>query len=103
KNTLVVEGVPADITAGIGERQLLEQLLEDYKNNEAELKLPKREKLARSMARHAAIRPGTTLTTEDMAGLIDHLFACQTPNLSLSGKPIILTFTLQELSERFKR
>lgn len=103
KNTFVVEGVPADITAGISERQLLEQLLEDYKNNEAELKLPKREKLARSMARHAAIRPGATLATEDMAGLIDHLFACQTPNLSLSGKPVILTFTLQELSERFKR
>jgi len=103
KNTFVVEGVPADVTSGISERQVLEQLLEDYKNNQAELKLSKREKLARSLARNAAIRPGTALTTEDMTQLIDHLFACETPNLSLSGKPIILTFTLQELSERFER
>ena len=102
KNTFVIEGVPADIT-GISEREVLEQLLEDYKNNQAELKLPKREKLARSLARHAAIRPGTFLSSNEMAELIDHLFACETPNLSLSGKPIILTFTLQELAERFAR
>lgn len=103
KNTFVVEGVPADITPAISERQVLEQLLEDYKNNQAELRLSKRDKLAKSLARHAAIRPGTVLATEDMAQLIDQLFACETPNLSLSGKPIILTFTLQELSERFER
>ncbi len=102
KNTVVVEGVPADIT-GISERQLLEQLLEDYKNNQAELKLPKREKLARSLARHAAIRPGTVLSINEMAELIDQLFACETPGVSLSGRPIILTFTLQELAERFER
>ena len=82
---------------------MLEQLLEDYKNNQAELKLPKREKLARSLARNAAIRPGTILSSNEMTELIDHLFACETPNLSLSGKPIILTFTLQELAERFER
>lgn len=103
KHTFVVEGIPADITSGISERQVLEQLLEDYKNNQAELKLSKREKLARSLARHAAIRPGTTLSVEDMAGLIDHLFACELPNVSLNGKPIILTFALQELAERFER
>ncbi|WP_257666599.1 DNA mismatch repair endonuclease MutL [Parapedobacter tibetensis] len=103
KHTFVVEGIPADITSGVSERQILEQLLEDYKNNQSELKLPKREKLARSLARHAAIRPGTALSTSDMAELIDHLFACESPNVSLNGKPVILTFTLQELSERFAR
>jgi len=103
KQTFVVEGIPADLTTGLSERQVLEQLLEDYKNNQAALKLPKREKLARSLARHAAIKPGMTLSTDDMAELIDRLFACEMPNVSLSGKPVILTFTLQELSERFER
>lgn len=103
RDTFVVEGIPADLTSGMSERQVLEQLLEDYKNNQAALKLPKREKLARSLARHAAIKPGTALSTDDMAELIDRLFACEMPNVSLSGKPIILTFTLQELSERFER
>ncbi|WP_353197034.1 DNA mismatch repair endonuclease MutL [Parapedobacter defluvii] len=103
KHTFVVEGIPADLTSGMSERQVLEQLLEDYKNNQAALKLPKREKLARSLARHAAIKSGTPLSTDDMAELIDRLFACEMPNVSLSGKPVILTFTLQELSERFER
>lgn len=103
KNTFVVEGIPADLTSGVSERQMLEQLLEDYKNNQAELKLPKREKLARSLARHTAIKPGVVLSTDDMAELIDRLFACDMPNVSLNGKPVILTFTLQELSERFER
>jgi len=103
KQTLVVEGIPADLTAGVNEREVLERLLEDYKNNQAQLKLPKHEHLARSLARHAAIRPGTVLATDDMAELIDRLFACEMPNVSLNGNSIILTFTLQELAERFER
>lgn len=103
KDTLVVEGIPADLTSGLSERQVLEQLLEDYKNNQGELKLPKRERLARSLARHAAIKPGTALTAEDMTEVIDRLFACEMPTISLNGKPVILTFTLQELAERFER
>jgi len=103
KHTFVVEGIPADLTTGLNEREVLERLLEDYKNNQAQLKLPKREQLAGSLARHAAIKPGVELATEDMADLIDRLFACEMPNMSLNGKPIILTFTLQELMERFER
>lgn len=102
KNTFVVEGVPADLTTGMNEHEVLHHLLEDYKQGQAQLKLPKREQLARSLARHAAIRPGIELTADDMADLIDRLFACEMPNVSLSGKPIILTFTLKELMEQFE-
>src|SRR5690606_23005950 len=75
KNTFVVEGIPADLTTGLDEREVLDRLLEDYKHNQAQLKLPKREQMAKSFARHAAIRPGMELTTEDMDDLIDRLFA----------------------------
>lgn len=103
KNTYVVEGIPADIAAGINEHQVIEQLLEDFKNNQSTFKLSKREQLAKSLARNAAIKPGTTLGHEDMTELVDKLFACESANTSLSGKPIILTFTLQELLERFEQ
>ncbi len=103
RNTYVVEGIPADITSGISESQIIERLIEDYKNNQSDLKLAKRENLAKSLARHAAIKPGTTLSNDDMAELVDKLFASESPNISLSGKPIILTFTLQELLERFEK
>lgn len=101
RNTYVVEGVPADIASGAGETQMLEQLLETYKNNHSALKLGKRESLARSLARNAAVKPGAVLSTDDMANLTDQLFACSSPGISVSGKPVILTFTLKELSEKF--
>ncbi len=102
KNTVVVEGVPADIT-NASESEILEQLLEGFKNNQSVLKLDKRDSLARSLARNAAIKAGTRMSLEEMNLLIDQLFACQMPNLALNGKLIITTFTLNELLERFDK
>ncbi len=101
KNTLVVEGVPADIGSGLIETNVIEQLLETYKNYQSVDRLSRRESLARSLARNAAIKSGTVLNRESMIELIDQLFACESPNVSLSGKPIIITFTLKELMEKF--
>jgi DNA mismatch repair protein MutL len=102
KNTVVVEGIPADIN-NANEHELLEQLLEGFKNNLAILKLDKRDNLARSLARNAAIKTGVKLSLEEMNQLVDQLFACQMPNLALNGKPVITTFTLNELAERFEK
>ncbi|TFF38443.1 DNA mismatch repair endonuclease MutL [Mucilaginibacter psychrotolerans] len=102
KNTVVVEGIPADIN-NANEHELLEHLLEGFKNNLAILKLDKRDNLARSLARNAAIKTGVKLSMEEMNQLIDQLFACQMPNLALNGKPVITTFTLNELAERFEK
>ncbi len=102
KNTVVVEGIPAELN-NANEHALLEHLLEGFKNNQAILKLDKRDNLARSLARNAAIKTGTKLSLEEMNLLIDQLFACKMPNVSLSGKPIIITFTLSELLEKFDK
>jgi len=102
KNTVVVDGIPADLNAS-SEHQLLEHLLEGFKNNMAILKLDKRDTLARTLARNAATKAGTKLTLEEMNLLIDQLFACQMPNIALNGKPVISTFTLNELMERFEK
>lgn len=103
KTTFIVDGIPADIGQGINETKILEQLLEDFKNNKDELQLNKRETLARSLAKNAAIKPGTTLSNQEMAELIDKLFATQSPSISIHGKPIVITITLQELMERFNK
>ncbi|GEM69943.1 DNA mismatch repair protein MutL [Sphingobacterium mizutaii NBRC 14946 = DSM 11724] len=101
KTTYIVDGIPADLE-NINEGQIIEKLLEDFKNL-SDLRLNKRERLAKSLAKNAAIKPGTKLENEGMAELIDKLFACESPNISLSGKPVIITYTLQELAERFGR
>ncbi|OYD44134.1 DNA mismatch repair protein MutL [Sphingobacterium cellulitidis] len=101
KTTYIVDGIPADLE-NINEGQIIEKLLEDFKN-QSDLRLNKRERLAKSLAKNAAIKPGTKLENEGMADLIDRLFACESPNISLSGRPVIITYTLQELAERFRR
>jgi DNA mismatch repair protein MutL len=102
KNTVVVEGIPADLN-NASEHEILEQLLEGFKNNQAILKLDKRDSLARSLARNAATKAGVKMSLEEMNILIDQLFACQMPNLALNGKLVITTFTLNELLERFEK
>src|SRR3984885_15223497 len=102
KNTVVVEGVPADL-GNTAEGEILEQLIEGYKNNQAVLKLDKRDSLARSLARNAATKAGTKMSLEEMNLLIDQLFACQMPNVALNGKLVITTFTIEELLERFEK
>jgi DNA mismatch repair protein MutL len=104
KNTLVIEGVPVDLgSTAINETQLFEHLIEGYKNSQQELKLDKRDSLARSMARNSAIKTGTSLSQQEMNTLIEELFACKTPNFSINGRPVIQTLTLGEIAQKFER
>jgi DNA mismatch repair protein MutL len=103
KNTFIIDGIPADIGTKISEVEMLEHLIEGYKNNQSTLKLNKRDSLARALARNTSIKSGLTLSTDEMNSLIDELFACEMPNTSISGKPIISTFTLEELLQRFEK
>jgi len=104
KNTLVIEGIPVDLgSTNINETQLFEHLIEGFKNSQQELKLDKRDALARSMARNSAIKSGTALGQEEMNTLIEQLFACKTPNFSISGKPVIQTIGLTELDKKFDK
>ncbi|TAF47439.1 MAG: DNA mismatch repair endonuclease MutL [Sphingobacteriales bacterium] len=101
KNTLMIEGVPADIAENNNLETILEQLLEDYKNNVRHLKLSKRENVARTLAKNAATKAGKQFGVEEMNTLIDQLFACKMPSTSIIGKQIVVTFTLAELAEKF--
>lgn len=101
KTTYVIEGIPADLGNNVNETKVVEQLLEDFKNNKSELKIDKRENLARSLAKSSSIKSGVSLDNEMMSDLIDRLFACESPNISIHGKPTIITITLQELMDKF--
>jgi len=104
KNTLVIEGIPVDLgSTNINETQLFEHLIEGFKNSQQELKLDKRDALARSMARNSAIKGGTALGQQEMNTLIEELFACKTPNFSIGGKPVIQTIALTEIAQKFER
>ncbi|WP_432713444.1 DNA mismatch repair endonuclease MutL [Pedobacter sp.] len=104
RNTLIIEGIPVDIgSTNVNETQLFEHLIEGFKNSQQELRLDKRDALARSMARNSSIKAGVVLGQQEMNTLIEQLFACKTPNFSISGKPVIQTISLTELDKKFER
>lgn len=103
KTTYIIDGIPADLGNNVNEAVLIEKLLEDIKNNKSELQIDKRTHIAKSLAKSAALKTGMPLSNEEMAELIDKLFACQSPNISVNGKPTLITFSLQELMEKFDK
>ena len=100
-NSFVVHGLPADLSSGQSEENLLERLLSQYKAN-LDLRLDARDNLARSMARSAALRRGQPLSVREMQDLVDQLFACEMPHASPSGRKCIVQYDLEELKKQFE-
>ncbi len=100
-NTFVVNGCPADCIDE-NPQHLIEGMLENYKKNLTDLKIESKINLALSMSRNMAIKYGRKLEKEEIQNLIDKLFACKLPYQSPSGKKILFTLTMDELSEKLK-
>jgi DNA mismatch repair protein MutL len=81
--------------------EMLEILIEEYKSTEASPETGAREKVASAMAGASAIPYGKTLTNKEMEDLFDSLFACQSPNYSPKGKPVISILTLEDIDKKF--
>jgi DNA mismatch repair protein MutL len=100
-DSLVIQGVPADLAGQDGQR-LLEGLLEQLKHHRSELTLSRRELTARALAQRAAMRWGQRLELSEMRALIDQLFACQNPAYTPDGRQTFRILDLDKLSELFK-
>ncbi len=100
--SLAVNGSPVD--AGDEDPvKLVEQLLEQVKNERGTLKAERHATLARGMARSLSQGSSRRIAAQEMHDLIDRLFACEMPYFTPGGKPVLITYTLQELDERFER
>ena len=101
-NSVIVRGVPADISTG-DERSVLDEIVDQYRAFERVEGLEGRENLARSMARRGAVRAGIVLSPREMRSLIDQLFQCESPYVSPDGRPTMIRMSGNELRERFDR
>jgi DNA mismatch repair protein MutL len=97
---MIIRGVPADAT-GIDSKNLLETLLEQYKNAGKLSSEDRRELVARSLASKMSIRSGMLLNKSEILQLISDLFHTQMPWMGVNGKPIIFSKTPEELDELF--
>jgi len=99
-NTTVLNGIPAEISIG-DEKQIIEELLQQFKQFKKELNLPIQENLARSMAKRCSLKKNTQLGAEEMQSIIDQLFASQNPNYTPSGEKIVAIWGKENLEELF--
>ena len=99
--TVILHGTPADLPSHCDALDLLQSMLQQHQSDQP-LDPGNREALAGSLARHAAVKRGTTLDTSQMQNLIDRLFACTMPYKSPGGRHCFLTYELEELHRRFR-
>ncbi|MFN8350551.1 MAG: hypothetical protein U0U25_03710 [Flavobacteriales bacterium] len=81
--------------------KLIEGLLEQVKNERGTLKAERHATLARGMARRLAYRGTRSSSAPKCTTSIDRLFACEMPYFTPGGRPVPITWTLEELAERF--
>jgi DNA mismatch repair protein MutL len=102
KNTIVLEGVPTDVKAG-SEGSILQDILDEFKNNQHRVKLDSRDNVAKSFSCKAAIKAGDKLSDVEMRVLIDQLFATSMPYVCPHGRPVVVKISIGELDRRFMR
>ena len=102
KHTLKISGVPIE-TKDLDIKHVIDQLLEQFKASQQGLRLNRLENLAQTLAASASRAKPRNMSAEQMLVLIDQLFACETPNFSPKGKPVISIIGLGELNERFEK
>lgn len=100
KNKITLNGRPSG-SESCDPLEMLEILLEDYKNTESDPSKGAKEKVAVAMASASAIPYGKVFTQSEMENLFDTLFACAAPNYSPKGKPVISIITLEDIDKRF--
>jgi DNA mismatch repair protein MutL len=100
--TIIIDGIPADVHAG-REESILREVLDGYDDSGEMKTTPTRDKLAATFACKAAIKSGDKLSQEEMLVLIEQLFETQMPYVCPHGRPIVIKLAIDELDRRFGR
>lgn len=101
KNSFIINGTPGVLNAS-SPIEIIESLLEEYKNSPVSLQEKARETVAISLAQASAIPYGMALKPGEINELIDNLFACQTPNFSPKGKKVLSIMPLDDFEKLLK-
>jgi DNA mismatch repair protein MutL len=101
-NSILISGSPAD-AAHSDPAGMIRSLLDEYKSAGSSFKSSPREQIARNLARSSAVHYGKTLSKEEMQEIIDRLFACEMPNYSPGGEPVITILSNEEIEKKFRR
>ena len=100
-NTFIIKGVPAEVAGKQNEKEILEGLLQQYRDD-LDLESDAQARLARSLANRAAIRRGTAMDVSEMRSLINRLFACEQPGVAPNGDRVFVKYELPDVEKLFR-
>jgi DNA mismatch repair protein MutL len=102
KNTIVVNGIPADVKSSDVE-SLISEMVTLYGEYQQRSPLEVRDNLLKSFACRAAVKAGDKLTQDEMKELVRQLLEARMPYVCPHGRPIVLRIPVDELDRRFGR
>ncbi|MEQ8880153.1 MAG: DNA mismatch repair protein MutL, partial [Cyclobacteriaceae bacterium] len=100
KQMIVIQGVPSEL-AGCNEKEMFEELLEQFKQNKNQLGIGQQENICRALAKNAASLKCRNLPDQEADHLIDQLFACEQPNYTPGGRPTYVLVSLDKIKSWF--
>jgi DNA mismatch repair protein MutL len=101
KDTLLISAIPS----GVSNEDipgLFEKVLELLKTYPEKLRQNRKQVMAASMAKAAAIPRGRKMQPEEMIRLAEQLFTCKAPEQTPDGKPTMILVGYGELGRKFK-
>lgn len=101
QTAMVINGCPMDVHES-KISSIIEDILKNLENGN-QLDLDIKTSFARTMARQLAIKLGQKLTNTEMEQLMDALFSCQLPYVSIDGETTIKTLSLEEVERLFRK
>ncbi len=102
KTSFIINGVPGILEAN-APIQIVEKLLEDFKNSPVDARGRVQEQVALSLARASAMNYGEELLPPQMDQMVDQLFACASPNYTPDGKTVVTIIPMEEVEKLFGR
>ncbi|MCH8554373.1 MAG: DNA mismatch repair endonuclease MutL [Schleiferiaceae bacterium] len=100
-HSVVIHGLPVGMEES-AIKPTLDALIDAAQHEAAAFTSHPAKALAKTIAKSSAIKSHSKLTSEEMKELLAKLFQCDLPNISLHGKPIVITFQTNELEKRFQ-
>ncbi|MDR0658212.1 MAG: DNA mismatch repair endonuclease MutL [Mediterranea sp.] len=95
-----IHGVPSG-TEGLDPVTLIRNMITNAMEKGSDVKGKIQDMLALTLARAAAITYGQILSGKEMCSLVDHLFACATPNYTPDGRIVLITIKEEEIEKLF--
>lgn len=99
-NSWTVNGLPS-VLNDVNPRELMMAMLDMVMDSGEKLGESMRERIAFSMAKSAAIKPGQQLTSAEMDHILSDLFKLATPNYTPDGKLVLSVIATDDIARLF--